>query len=88
MGSNGFAVRYARRVERQVVACLEEYTDSLNVKVYRAVRPHRSFQSASVAVMQRRRFTWLGIFYEVMTLEIRYHVDSPQLDRVDAGEPI
>lgn len=48
---------YARRVEGGDVARLEKYASSLNIEVNRAVRSHRSLQSASVAVVPRWRLT-------------------------------
>lgn len=68
-----FAGRYSRRVERRVVACPEKYASLPNVEVDRAVRPQGRLQSASLAVVQRRRFAKLVVFYEMMAFEIRYH---------------
>ena len=71
-----FARRYARRVEGQFGAGFEKHASALDVKEYRAIRPERGFQPASVAMVRPRCFTCLGILYEMMTLEIRYHGNS------------
>ena len=68
-----FARRYARRIEGQFGTGFEKYAVSLDVKVDRAVRPHRSFQSASFAMVPRWWFTEFGVLDEMMALEIWYH---------------
>ena len=68
-----FAGWYAGRIEGRAVASSVKYARPFNIEVYGAVWPHRRFQSASLAVMQRRRFAKFGILYEMMTLKIRYH---------------
>jgi hypothetical protein len=49
-------------------ACTEE--------IYRAIWPQHSLHAASFAVMPRWGFIRLGIFYEMVALEIRSHVFS------------
>jgi hypothetical protein len=51
LGAGCVAVRYARRIETHAVAGPEKYSGLLNVKVYRAIGPQRSFESAPVAVV-------------------------------------
>jgi hypothetical protein len=68
---------YPRRVEGQIRARFEKHASALKVKEYRTIGSERGWQTTSVAVVRSWCFASLGIFGEMMTLKIQYHVDTP-----------
>jgi hypothetical protein len=71
---------YRQSVQRNAIACLEEYAPLTNVEECRAVRPKHRLHSALLAMMPRRRFVRLPILYEMIALKVWYQVVSPELD--------